>query len=172
MIVKNGGICFGYASISRSGIPQDTVKWSDGTLLGSEVSQMNMYLNEAHENDAQRGVKMRLGVGTTPPTLDDYWLDETQVNGVDVNQEIICTTASIGRGVNGSTLYTFTFYNNSRNTYTLKEICLAMVPSGVTGDDSPNGRHIMLARKLIVPRTVQPAETITFTYEISPCGGD
>lgn len=171
MIVKNGGICFGNASIRRGGIAQNTVKWSDGTYLASDVTQQNMYLNEANRTNDQRGVKMRLGVGDTSPTINDYWLDDVLVDGVDINTKIQCTSAQIGTNNKGDVIYTYTFSNTTGNTYTIKELCLAMTPSGTSGTDVPNGRHIMLARTIIPARTVGAYETISFTYTVNPCGG-
>jgi hypothetical protein len=126
-------------------------------------------INRIIDENANTGVTMFLGVGSTPPTVDDIWLDETDVDGEDINNIIQMQTANIGEGANGKVTYTFSFINTS-GVHTIREIALAIVPSNTTTDPR-NGRCVMIARKLIPARTVQPAETITFTYEISPCGG-
>jgi hypothetical protein len=142
---------------------------SNGDYLTGSVTQANMYLNEANRTDSQRGVKMRLGVGDTAPTFEDYCLDETEVNNVDINTVITCSSASVAQGAAGSVLYTFTFFNSSEDTYTIRELCLALSPST---SNLPDGEYVMIARKVITPRTVGARETISFTYEIKAYGGD
>ena len=175
MIVKNGGNLFGYAMMRNNNVlTAGKAIWNDGANTLVNFTTVTNYTKSTTENKIEQntnvGVTMYLGVGTTPPTVNDYWLDQTEVNGVDINDDILLRSGTVGEGANGSSLYTFAFMNMSDKTYTVKEICLAVVPISTTTDPR-NGRCIMIARKLIVPRTVQPSETITFTYEISPCGG-
>lgn len=174
MIVKNGGIWLGRSILMNNNVvATGTVYWNDGVANQTNWSTATNYtksavINRIDEN-TNIGVTMFLGVGSTPPTVDDIWLDETDVNGEDINDLIQMQTANVGEGANGKVTYTFSFINTG-GVHTIREIALAIVPLNTTTDPR-NGRCVMIARKLIPARTVQPAETITFTYELSPCGG-
>ena len=163
MIVSNGRKMFGNGSILKAGIATGEVKWNDGTSIATSVTQPNMYLDEARTENNKRGVHMFLGVGTAAPTEADYWLDETEVDGTDINSIITCSSASVS-GTGGNPVYTFTFYNNSStDSFTVTELCLCDLPYNAGAD----GRFIMLARKVLEsPRTVAPHESFTFAYEV------
>ena len=163
MIVSNGRKMFGNGSILKAGIATGAVKWNDGTDIATAVTQANMYLDEARPAGSQRGVHMFLGVGTTAPTEADYWLDETEVDGTDINSIITCSSASVS-GTGGNPVYTFTFYNNSStDSFTVTELCICDLPYNAGAD----GKFIMLARKVLAtPRVVAPHETVVFAYEI------
>lgn len=170
MIVKNGGICYCKTLVSSdSSIPADTLKDINGTMYASPISKGDLHLDEVHIRDSQRGIKMRLGVGIAEPTVDDYKLYERLIDGVDVNTSIVCVNASIGYGVNGEIIYTFTFQNSTTSPITVKEACLECTPSVSGGANIPT---FMLARTLITPRTFTAGMTGSFSYTINPCGGD
>ena len=177
MIVKNGGKILGYAMLKNSNtLPIGAAQWSDGANTLVQFTTVTNFTKSTVSNvitdNSNTGVTMYLGLGNTPPTVNDYWLDETEVGGVNINSIIKYRSSTIGEGANGAVTYTFTFLNTSSDTsYTIKEIGLAIVPSN-NSSDPRNGRCILIARKLITPRSVQPQETISFTYTISPCGGD
>lgn len=159
----NGQIVFGKASILRIGLSANEVKYCDGSYLDINVSAADMYLNEARQTDTQRGVKMRLGVGTTPPTPEDIWLDETEVDGVDINTYITCTSASVAGQTDGSVKYSFTFSNRGNSAVTINEICILCSPSRT---NPPENAGIMLGRKVITPTTIAAGGTATFTYDV------
>lgn len=165
MIVKNGGICFCKTLVSNESIPADTLKDINGTMYASSISKSDLYLYEAHQNDNQRGIKMRFGVGTTAPTAEDYCLAERTVSGTDINTLLMCTNASVGYSTHGAVIYTFSFQNSSAAPITVKELCLECTPSG------SGGTKFMVARALIQPRTIASGEIVTFSYTINPCGG-
>lgn len=166
MIVKNGGICFCKTLVSNdSSIPADTLKDINGTMYASSISKGDLFLCEARQNDNQRGIKMRFGVGTTAPTAEDYCLAERTVSGTDINTLLPCTNASVGYSTHGAVIYTFSFQNSSAAPITVKELCLECLPSGA------GGAKFMVARALIQPRTIASGEIVTFSYTINPCGG-
>lgn len=174
MIVKNGGIWLGRSILMNNNVvATGTVHWNNGAANQTNWNTATNATKSAEINRIDEntgiGITMFLGVGSTPPTVDDIWLDETDVNGEDINDIIQMQTANIGEGANGKVTYTFSFINTG-DVQTIREIALAIVPPNTTTDPR-NGRCVMIARKLIPARTVQPAETITFTYELSPCGG-
>lgn len=106
-------------------------------------------------------VRMQLGVGDTPVTINDYYLDDVLVDNTDVNTLITCQTTSGSPTVStSSVLYTYVFKNSSAITITIKEIAIIVQAS------STSSIKAMIAREVITPRTVQPDETITFSYEI------
>lgn len=159
----NGKIIFGKASILRIGLGANEVKYCDGSYLDISVPAADMYLYEAHQNDNQRGIKMRLGVGTTPPKPEDIWLDETEVDGVDINTYITCTSASVAGQTDGSVKYSFTFSNGGSSAVTINEICILCSPSRT---NPPANAGIMLGRKVITPTTIAAGGTATFTYDV------
>jgi hypothetical protein len=164
MIVKNGGIFFCKTLVSSESIPADTLKDISGTMYASSISKNDLCLNEAHQNDNQRGIKMRFGVGTTAPTAEDYCLAKRTVSGTDINTLLMCTNASVGYSTHGSVIYTFSFQNSSAAPITVKELCLECTPAGAD-------TRFMVARALIQPRTIASGEIVTFSYTINPCGG-
>lgn len=174
MIVKNGGIWLGRSILMNNNVvATGTVYWNNGAANQTNWSTATNATKTAVINRIDEttgiGITMFLGVGSTPLTVDDIWLDETDVDGEDINDIIQMQTANIGEGANGKVTYTFSFINTG-DVQTIREIALAIVPPNTTTDPR-NKRCVMIARKLIPARTVQPAETITFTYELSPCGG-
>ena len=107
---------------------------------------------------------MNLGVGSAEPTSNDYWLDETEISGVDVNTVVECARAQ-GTDTwapsilsNGNIAYTYVFRNNGNAAVTITEIGLSFVCT--------MGKFLV-GRCLIPPRTIQPNETVTFTYELA-----
>jgi anti-sigma regulatory factor (Ser/Thr protein kinase) len=124
MIVKNGGIFFCKTLVSDESIPANTLKNINGTMYASSISKGDLFLNEARQNDNQRGIKMRFGVGTTAPTAEDYCLAKRTVSGTDINTLLMCTNASVGYSTHGSVIYTFSFQNSSTAPITVKELCL------------------------------------------------
>jgi hypothetical protein len=101
-----------------------------------------------------------LGTGNAPVTKNDYCLNKTLINGVDVNTIIQCVSARSTplRSPKGIS-YIFTFFNSGEAAIEIKEICLAMRFSAE--------RKYMVARKVIPTRLVQAGETITFSYELN-----
>ena len=164
MIVKNGGKLYGALGVIGGYLSVNSLKEINGTLYNEEISHSACCLNEANTGDNQRGIKMRLGVGTTAPTLADYCLAQRTVDGTDINTQIVCKSASTGYGANGEVIYTFSFQNVTVAPITVKELCLECSPVGA-------GTDFMVARTLIQPRTIAAGEVVTFSYTINPCGG-
>ena len=112
-------------------------------------------------NDAQ-GMCLDLGVGDTAETADDYTLDNMEVGGVDVNTIVTCQYSSYKWDAfatdTGNLLMRYTFLNTGSAAVTIKELGLFYVNKSM---------KILCARKVIPPRTIQPNETVTFTYELA-----
>lgn len=161
MITKNGGLCFGASSITGNNVAAHTLKFTDATDNSSDIARLYLYLGEAHTSDNQRGIKMRLGVGTAAPTLSDYDLADRLVSGVDINILVTCSSISVSTTSNGAVIYTAVFLNTDSISYTIREIGLFVTPYG-------EDKMALLARKVIPARTVASGETVTFSYEINP----
>lgn len=161
MIVKNGGICFGACSITGVNIDSHKLVFTDGTDNSSSITRTNLYLGEANTGDNQRGIKMRLGVGTTAPAISDYDLANRLVDGVDINTIVTCSSISMSATSNGAIIYTAVFANTGSASYVIREIGLFVSPSGAGGT-------ALLARKIIPARTIPAGASVTFSYEINP----
>ena len=106
------------------------------------------------------GIIAFLGTGNAPVTKNDYCLNKTLINGVDVNTIIKCVSARSTplRSPKGIS-YIFTFFNSGEAAIEIKEICIAMRFNA--------SQKFMIARKVIPTRLVQAGETITFSYELN-----
>lgn len=162
MIVKNGGKLYGALGVTSGYLSANSLKDINGTLYNEQISHSACCLDVVNTGDNQRGIKMRFGVGTTAPTLDDYCLEQRTVDGTDINTQIVCQSASIGFGTNGEVIYTFSFQNNSAAPITVKELCLECSPTGAS-------TRFMVARALIQPRTIASNEVVAVSYTINPC---
>ena len=167
MITKTGANMLSHIKLFAETAPQATK--TDGTTVQQSVSNSQYFLRlcsfrntvDTVGSASQGGMVMNLGVGTTEPTEDDYWLDETEVGGVDINTIVTCQGSSTWNPTqldNGNVAYTYTFRNIGSSEVTVREIALSFVCT--TG-------KFMFARCLVPPRTIQPGETVTFSYELA-----
>ena len=148
MITKNGGAImtvFAY----------DYQNWSFKDKSGTTFTEDNMsygkiYMHKA-ETSQNEGAWARLGSGDTEPTADDYKLAQ------EVN--IPCVSASLGVA-DGKAVYTYSFLNNTAQAITVSEMGLFSFIGGHYNN------QILVARKLIPARTIQPNETVTFSYVV------
>lgn len=103
-------------------------------------------------------VQLFCGSGDTPPTREDYKL-ENQI----VFKKESCTASIISLGkVNIAT----TMINNTDEDKTIKELCLCrFIGATSTENATPLNNLIMYARKVLdEPITVQPNEVFTINY--------
>lgn len=180
MIVNNGkrlivGKAFVDGGVSATGLI-DAYKLVDKEGRPGEdnknVQFSNVLFNRCNQVGSVKGVGMVLGLGTTEPTVNDYWLADTDVDGTDINSIITISSESNNAPGVGSTsttpeamIYTTTFRNtDAENSYTINEIGLYIVVN-VDYPAQPFYRTpILIARKNIPARTVAPLESITFSY--------
>lgn len=139
MITKNGALIFGKG------------KMMDGTLqmknsLGEDKSVYVM------GKFAPADWTMSVGSGTTEPTRDDITLPNGIPGRIVQIGTLTCDVAS-----NGNLIFTRAFTNISDSDVTITELGLYLM------DDS---NAFFAAHKLIPARTVQPNETVTFSYVI------
>lgn len=168
MITNNGAQILMNVSVGEKAIADCSLYDEDGNVIANigtgqyAFSRCTKY-NTIHNvsSSSYSGTTMIVGVGDAAENVNDYWLEETEINGVDVNTIITLqsvssvwypTFTSSGKGV-----YTFSFRNEGNTSIIIKEIGLIYV--------NTNSR-VLLARRTITPRTVAPNETVTFNYEI------
>ena len=167
MITTNGAKIITYNKISGSSAPDLVL--TDGTTQTATVSATASAFRKCGYNNTASTLAtsdscmvMNLGVGNAPERSSDYWLDETEVDGVDVNTLIECArpqgdTWSPVILNNGDVVYTYTFRNTSNRSITITELGLSFA--------CMYGK-ILCGRHLIPPRTIQPNETVTFSYQL------
>lgn len=159
MITKNGAIIYSAQCGYNAGTEDRVLTNINGTSSAPNYSDGGLYLSgNMRINMSNYGTCMQLGVGDAEPAKTDYYFAETVVDGVDVNNAIPCISAAKSVSADGSIVYTATFSNNSSVAYTIKEIGLIQT--------TYENAHYLTARKLIPPRTIQPGETVTFSYVV------
>jgi hypothetical protein len=168
MITTNGAKIITYNKIIGSSAPDLVL--TDGTAQTATVSATTQAFRRCGYNNtagtlatSDSCMVMNLGVGTAQPSTSDYWLDETEVDGVDVNTLIECArpqgdTWSPVVLNNGDIVYTYSFLNTSNRSITITELGLSFA--------CMYGK-ILCGRHLIPARVIEPGETVTFSYELN-----
>ena len=168
MITKNGALLLTHIRflqeaaeglVNTSGTEASIQSVSNSQYLFKQCSQLN--LQNSVSSASTGGMVMNLGVGSSEPSASDYWLDETEIDGTDINAIVTCQhtgTWSPTLLENGNIAYTYTFLNTSQSAVTVTEIGLSFVCT--TG-------KFLVGRRLIPPRTIQSFESVTFTYELA-----
>lgn len=167
MITKNGALLLTHIRllletapglVKTDGTAVSNQSVSNSQYLFKQCSQLNLQNSVSSANTG--GMVMNLGVGSAEPASSDYWLDETDIDGNDINAIITCQhtgTWSPTELENGNIAYTYTFLNTGTEAITVTEIGLSFLCT--TG-------KFLVGRRLIPPRTIQSFESVTFTYEI------
>ncbi|MCR5478273.1 MAG: hypothetical protein K6F27_00250 [Ruminococcus sp.] len=148
MITKNGGAIM--TIFAQTGAQSWSFKDKSGTAFTANVTYGGTFMKKA-ETSQDEGAWARLGSGDTEPTADDYKLAQ------EVN--IPCVSASLAV-VDRKAVYTYSFLNNTAQAITVSEMGLFSFISGYYNN------QILVARKLIPSRTIQPNENVTFSYVV------
>ena len=139
MITKNGALIIGKGKIMSG----------DVQLTNSYGQNINIYLTNYY---APRDWTMSVGSGTTEPTRDDITLP-SGISGSIIH----FSTLMFDVAPNGNLIFTRAFTNVSNSDVTITELGLYLMDDGNT---------FLAAHKLIPARTVQPNETVTFSYVV------
>ena len=139
MITKNGALIFGAGKMKNQSIQLKN-------SLGENVS---IYVTSKY---APNDWTMAVGSGTTEPTRDDITLPSGISGNIIHFGALMCDVAP-----NGNLIFTRAFTNISDSDVTITELGLYLM------DD---GNAFLAAHKLIPARTVQPNETVTFSYVV------
>jgi hypothetical protein len=139
MITKNGALIFGKGKMTNGNVQ----------LTNSLGENASIYVTSKY---APNDWTMAVGSGTTEPTRDDIRLTN-DISGTIVQiGTLTCDAAS-----NGNLIFTRAFTNISDSDVTITELGLYLMDD----DDA-----FFAAHKLIPARTVQPNETVTFSYVV------
>lgn len=115
--------------------------------------------NEVYESfTSTMGIGVAIGSGTTPPTIDDYKME----NAITTNLNAGGATRSFNANTSNSSLTVVQpIVNIGTNTITISEI-------GLFGRQSPTSDSacILLSRDVITPVTIAPNESKTFVVTI------
>ena len=139
MITKNGALIFGKGKMMG-----DTLQMKNSLGEDKSVYVMGKY--------APDDWTMSVGSGTTEPTRDDIRLTNAIPSAIVQIGTLTCDAAS-----SGNLIFTRAFTNISDSDVTITELGLYLM------DDS---NAFFAAHKLIPARTVQPNETVTFSYVV------
>lgn len=188
MINKNGGLFYG-TLIDRTPLSAVLVD-VNGNLTGENVTCSNS-LTSGNNTYADtnnlfgytlRRTFARIGYGNTLPTINDYCLEQEELNGVNINNIIYCggaygnytlynpasTTSSYeGKASDGTMCYAFTFYNNTNSDVTFYEIGL-FVNTQISAPTYP-----FMTARCVNPNgwTIKARENITLVIEMDfACG--
>lgn len=156
MIVKNGSMIFGIMRILGSTESMTLIK-IDGSQRQNS-GNFSVYTagteNVIGTTIYDQKIVMRVGTGSTAPTVNDYCLAAD-----DTNDTLTCTFAAISRSSTGNPIYMYSFTNSGSTAFTVSEVGLFW---------HYNSDFVMLGREVLTsPRVVQPNETVTFSYEIA-----
>lgn len=139
MITKNGALIFGKGKMTGDNI-QITNSLGENTNVNVQYKF------------APADWTMSVGSGTTEPTRDDIRLTNGIPGTIVQVGTLTCDVAS-----NGNLIFTRAFTNISDSDVTITELGLYLMDSGSA---------FFAAHKLIPARTVQPNETVTFSYVV------
>ena len=168
MITNNGAQMLSKVRLGGRPISECTFYDEDGSIIAS-LTQAQYAYSRCTKNNTTRtvssssyeGTTMIVGLGNAAENVNDYWLEETEIEGTDVNTIITLQSAQNTWlptiTSSGKIVFTFSFRNESSASITIKEIGLVYV--------NTYGR-ILLARRTITPRVIEANETVTFNYEI------
>ena len=137
MITKNGALIFGKGKMMGDYIQ----------ITNSLGENLSVYVTSKY---APNYWTMAIGNGTTKPTRDDIRLTNGISDNVIQPGALTCDVAS-----NGNLIFTRTFTNISDSDVTITELGLYHMD---------NSNAFLAAHKLIPARSVQPNETVTFSY--------
>ena len=168
MITNNGAQILSKVRVGSRATQDCTLYDEDGNIFTTLAQAQDAYSRCTKNNTTRTvssssysGTTMIVGLGDTAENVNDYWLEETEIEGVDVNTIVTLQSAQNTWlptiTSSGKMVFTFSFRNEGSTSITIKEIGLLYV--------NTNGR-ILLARRTITPRVVSPNETVTFNYEI------
>lgn len=152
--------------IGADGVNSDNVKVKSTYGRAQTTSfgfspNINIYADNYNENNANvsnsLGIGLVIGSGTTPPTIDDYKME----NAITTNLNAGGVTRSFNANTSNSSLTVVQpIVNRGANTITISEIGLF-----ARYDGASNG-CILLSRDVITPVTIAPNESKTFVVTI------
>lgn len=153
MFTKNYTELIANSYLNKQSCNNSNHPWNCKTIEGITLS--NVF--GANMNDRISSYTAHVGSGTTPPTADDYALENRIVNGVSI---ISCDITN----TNGVVGFHCTVYNSGSSPITITEF--GIVAENVIKSNS-NAGSVLLSRDVFDEVTVQPEETISFYIRIA-----
>lgn len=161
MITKNGALIFSNKMLGTSSVVSGKLVKIDGnaTTISINAKTDLVRSNIFEVGSPNIGIVMNLGSGTTPPTVDDYWLDEPLTD-----DDYICSFPAqdnfyqVKPSEDGQIIYTCAF--TALRDITINEIC-------ISANADINAGKVMIARKIVPTRHVSQGEIITFSFAIN-----
>lgn len=149
-----------YATIPYSVFPQTNPNSNSNT--GSGI--IPTYIGALSSVDLKNGGKVCFGSGVTPPTLDDYCLENQYTN------QIQYVTSGVKRAIIGNTVnleYSYTLTNTGDTDALISEIGIVVpIQYKSTGD---SGLHPCFIDRTVLtePVTITPGNMEVITYTIT-----
>lgn len=132
--------------------PRETVDYTYVNILGEEKNdQIN---KSSYFQSNVRGGILEVGTGTTPPTEDDYKL-ENKVDLTLSNQSVILSPPNL--------VIVGTFKNNTSEAVTITEVAYRLLNRN---DRLSDNNDFIVSRDLITPITIPAGERRTIQYTI------
>lgn len=132
--------------------PQEYVFYTYVNILGEEN---NNQINESsYFKGNVRGGILEVGTGTTPPTEDDYKL-ENKVDLTLSNQSVILSPPNL--------VIVGTFKNNTSEAVTITEVAYRLLNRN---NELQDNNDFIVSRDLITPITIPAGERRTIQYTI------
>lgn len=140
---------------------KDTIGSSHGSYLNFKPSEniyADNYIEISQSIGDYVGIGLVIGSGSTPPTIDDYKME----NAITTNLNAGGVTRSFNANTSNSSLTVVQpIVNIGTNAITISEI-------GLFGRSSANSQSacLLLSRDVITPVTIAPNESKTFVVTI------
>ena len=150
MITKNGSILWGKGRLGGAEIVDSDMKTFQGYNMGSVVNDYRNSIVASATNPQY--YSMAIGSGTSEPQKSDYSMQEITSQYVSKSN-----LTSVSYTPDGNVVFTRTFTNITNDNVTITELGIYLVVSSYV---------FLVARKLIPSRTIQPNETVTFSYVV------
>lgn len=156
MITNNGMKAYNCPFFVNAASGDLSFKQTDGTIHQPNLSSQYFYLDTAVTSRYSQGVRMALGVGSTPVSGDDYKLDNGTYDGENIEDLITIQSATKADASDGKIIYTYVFTNVSNKSIPIREIGLIT--------RTYNSYQYLIARAVVPERIIAPNDTFTYSF--------
>ena len=153
----NGHTCVNTSGSSFSATSSDYQR-----MYGEIGYAMRKALSGVPTNTGNGNAGVVFGTGTTPPTVDDYTLENPLTDGVSFSASGVSKTLSDSKD---KFFATYTITNTSNAEIAVSEI--GVIGCVAYGTSSGALYPTLMERTVIKPITIQPGSAGTVTFEIS-----
>lgn len=132
---------------------QESAYYTCVNILGEKKNDNQVDSNHYFQSNVRGGI-LEVGTGTTPPTEDDYKL-ENKVDLTLSNQSVILSPPNL--------VIVGTFKNNTSEAVTITEVAYRLLNMD---DELQDNNDFIVSRDLITPITIPAGERRTIQYTI------